>query len=48
MKITCMELVKDYIIQETEKAYGLDAGYTSTLVYGRLQDKIKWIPKSIV
>jgi hypothetical protein len=49
MKITCMELVKDYIIQETEKAYGLDNGYNSKItVYGSMQDNIKWIPKSLV
>lgn len=49
MKVTCMELVKDYILNElsTEKAYALDDGYTSTLIHGRLQTKVKWIPKSI-
>lgn len=47
MKVTYMELVKDYIIDQTEKAYGLDNGYKSEYdSFGHLKDNIKWIPKS--
>ena len=47
MKITYMELVKDYIIQETEKAYGFDYATGNLTQYGTHKDILKWIPKSM-
>ncbi|WP_252251135.1 hypothetical protein [Clostridium sp. VAP52] len=49
MKITYMELIEDYILYEfsTEKAYALDNGHSCDIRYGRLQNKLKWIPKSV-
>lgn len=46
MKVTYMELVKDYIVEQTEKAFGLDYATGNLTQYGTHKDILKWIPKS--
>lgn len=47
MKVIYMELVKDYIIEETEKAFGFDYATGNLNQYGSHKDILKWIPKSM-